>query len=71
MYVAVIDIDTRTKKLQQCADAINQLRAEHLCFRKDFTAIHFNFTNGDKASFTRWVSGYQPIVKGNRVTWVK
>ena len=70
-HVTVIDIDTGTKDLQQCADAIIRLRAEHLYSRKDFTAIHFNFTNGDKVSFTRWVSGYRPIVKGRRVTWAK
>ena len=71
-HVTVIDIiDTGTKDLQQCADAIIRLRAEHLYSRKDFTAIHFNFTNEDKVSFTRWVSGYRPIVKGRRVTWAK
>ena len=71
VHVAVIDIDTGTKDLQQCADAIIRLRAEYLYSRKDFTAIHFNFTSGDKASFTSWLSGYRPIVKGNRVTWAK
>ena len=70
-HVTVINIDTGTKDLQQCADAIIRLRAEYLYSRKDFTAIHFNFTSGDKASFTSWLSGYRPIVKGNRVTWAK
>ena len=57
-HVTVINIDRYgNKDLQQYADAIIRLRAEHLYSRKDFTAIHFNFTSGNKASVTSWLSG--------------
>lgn len=71
VHVAVIDIDTGSEDLQQCADAIIRLRAEYLYSINNFAAIHFNFTNGDKASFPRWISGFRPIVTGNRVSWAR
>lgn len=71
VHAAVIDIDTGTENLQQCADAIIRLRAEYLYSRNNFAAIHFNFTNGDKASFIGWISGLRPIVTDNKVTWVR
>ena len=70
-HVAVLDIDTGTKDLQQCADAVMRLRAEYLYSRADFAGIHFNFTNGDKAEFLKWVQGFRPSVNGNQVRWGK
>ncbi|MCP4399103.1 MAG: DUF4846 domain-containing protein [bacterium] len=69
VHVAVVDIDVGTQDLQQCADAIIRLRAEYLYARQQYTAIHFNFTSGDTASFTKWTQGYRPQVRGNRVSW--
>lgn len=66
---AVLDLDTGTANLQQCADAVIRLRAEYLYSRGDIPAIHFRFTSGDKSSFERWVSGDRPVVAGNRVAW--
>ncbi len=68
-HYAVIDIDTGTGDLQQCADAVIRLRAEYLYSQRNIPAIHFNFTSGDEASFSRWISGHRPVVNGNRVTW--
>lgn len=70
-HFAVIDIDTGTRDLQQCADAVIRLRGEYLYSRGQYASIHFNFTSGDEASFMRWVSGYRPMVNGNKVQWVK
>jgi hypothetical protein len=71
VHVAVVDIDTGSRDLQQCADAIMRLRAEYLYSRGLYSLIHFNFTSGDEASFTKWAAGYRPKVKGNKVQWVK
>ena len=70
-HVAVVDIDTGTRDLQQCADAIIRLRAEYLYSRGQYASIHFTFTSGDEASFMQWASGYRPMVNGNKVQWVK
>jgi hypothetical protein len=70
-HCAVVDIDTGTRDLQQCADAIIRLRAEYLYSRGLYASIHFNFTSGDEASFTQWAAGYRPKVNGNKVHWVK
>jgi hypothetical protein len=70
-HFAVVDIDTGTRDLQQCADAIIRLRAEYLYSRGQYALIHFTFTSGDEASFTTWAAGYRPVVNGNKVQWVK
>ena len=70
-HCAVVDIDTGTRDLQQCADAVIRLRAEYLYARGLCSAVHFNFTSGDEASFIQWAAGYRPKVNGNRVQWVK
>jgi hypothetical protein len=68
---AVIDMDVGHQDLQQCADAIIRLRAEHLYSKGHYSAIHFNFTSGDEASYKKWLNGYRPLVKGNQVKWRK
>ena len=70
-HFRVVDIDTGRRNLQQCADIVIRLRAEHLFLRQLYSAIHFNFTSGDEASFTRWAAGYRAIVRGNKVRWAK
>lgn len=70
-HVAVIDIDTGTCNLQQCADAVIRLRAEYLYSQGRYALIHFTFTSGDEASFTKWATGYRPVVNGNKVRWSK
>jgi hypothetical protein len=71
VHFAVVDIDTGTRDLQQCADAVIRLRAEYLYSRGLYSAIHFNFTSGDEASFTKWATGYRPVVNGSTIQWVK
>jgi hypothetical protein len=70
-HVAVVDIDTGTKDLQQCADAVMRLRAEYLFAGNAVAAIHFAFTSGDIAYFEKWAEGFRPSVNGKRVTWAK
>lgn len=70
-HVAVVDIDVGSRDLQQCADAVIRMRAEYLYSQVRYEDIHFNFTSGDEASYTRWMEGYRPVVHGNNVSWTK
>lgn len=69
VHAAVLDISVGTKDLQQCADAVMRLRAEHLFAQVRFNEIHFNFTNGFKAEFSRWIKGDRIQVNGNQCRW--
>lgn len=70
-HVAVVDIDTGRRNLQQCADAVIRLRAEYLYSKGLFEAIRFDFTSGAVASYARWRAGFRPEVKGDAVRWLK
>ncbi|MDD4409153.1 MAG: DUF4846 domain-containing protein [Candidatus Pacebacteria bacterium] len=71
VYESVIDMDVGSKDLQQCADAVIRLRAEYLYQEKDYSHIHFNFTNGFRAEYEKWMKGYRIVVDGNKVRWEK
>jgi len=69
VHHAVIALDTGSRNLQQCADAVIRLRAEYLFSRNRLDDIVFHFTSGHPAAFPRWAQGERPMVRGNRVTW--
>lgn len=71
VYDAVVDIDVGNRDLQQCADAVMRLRAEYLYSQNQYEDIHFNFTNGFKAEYSKWREGYRIIVKNNSTSLVK
>jgi hypothetical protein len=71
VYDAVLDIDVGNYNLQQCADAVMRLRAEYLYNQERYNDIHFNFTNGFTANYSKWQQGYRVNVKENEVNWVK
>ncbi|MGZ5242636.1 MAG: DUF4846 domain-containing protein [Bacteroidia bacterium] len=68
---AVLDVEVGTENLQQCADAVMRLRAEYLYSTKQYSKIHFNFTNGFRADYSEWMKGNRIIVKGETVSWKK
>ena len=71
LHEAIFDIDTGTKDLQQCADAIIRLRAEYLFKMKKFDDIKFHFTSGDLMTWNDYKNGTRAFVKGNSVQFKK
>lgn len=71
VYASVFDIDVGDRDLQQCADAVMRLRAEYLYKQKRYDEIHFNFTSGFNAEYTKWAEGSRIKVTGNNVSWYK
>lgn len=67
----VVDIETGTKDLQQCADALIRLRAEYLYSNGKQDEIHFKYTNGATVMYKKWSEGYMPVPKDGSVKWVK
>jgi hypothetical protein len=70
VHQAVVEMDIGDRDLQQCADAVIRLRAEYLYRTGQYEKIHFNFTNGFNARYTKWMQGGRISVKGNNVSWV-
>jgi len=68
-YIAVVDMPIGYRDLQQCADAVMRLRAEYLYAQQRYEDIHFNFSNGFRASYSKWRAGNRIRVSGNTVTW--
>ncbi len=68
-HYAVLDIDIGEADLQQCADAVIRLRSEYMYSIGKSKEVHFNFTSGDTARFSKWIEGYRPKVDGNKVSW--
>ncbi|HHV78333.1 MAG TPA: DUF4846 domain-containing protein [Firmicutes bacterium] len=71
VWEAVLDIDVGNRDLQQCADAVIRLRAEYLYKNRRYDQIHFNFANGFRADYKKWMDGYRIIVEGNEAYWAK
>ena len=67
----VLDVDVGKTDLQQCADAVMRLRAEYLYSKKKFANIHFNYTSGFNAEYSKWREGYKIGVKGNKAYYYK
>ena len=71
VYEAVVNMDIGKKNLQQCADAIMRLRGEYLYGRGDYDEIHFNFTNGFRVDYSKWIEGYRVKINGNNTSYIK
>ncbi|WP_433811065.1 DUF4846 domain-containing protein [Flavobacterium johnsoniae] len=71
VYEAVVDLPIGKQDLHQCADAVMRLRADYFYSQKQYDKIHFNFTNGFRADFSKWAAGYRIVIKGNKTSWIK
>jgi Domain of unknown function (4846) len=71
VYDAVVDLPIGNRDLHQCADAVMRLRADYFYSQKQYENIHFNFTNGFKAEYSRWRNGERVKVNGNKTTWIQ
>lgn len=69
LHAAVVDLSVGTRDLQQCADAVMRLRAEHLFAQGRYDDITFNFTSGFRAEYARWAKGDRIKVQGDRCDW--
>jgi len=70
--LAVIDLDVGTRDLQQCADSIIRLDAEHRFKNGEHASIRYAFTSGDVYAFDSYVDGVRPLIdKRGRVTFAK
>lgn len=65
---AIVNMDFGKNANEQCADAIIFLRASYLWQTKQFDKIHFRFTNGFKAEYSKWAKGYRIR---NCNSWIK
>lgn len=71
VHAAVVDLSVGDKDLQQCADAIMRLRAEHSYAAGRQDDIAFDLTNGFRAEWARWRTGERIRVSGNTCTWAR
>ena len=71
LHEAIFDIDTGTKDLQQCADALIRLRAEYLFELKKYDEIKFHFSSGDLMTWNDYKNGTRAFVNGNSVQFRK
>ena len=69
VYRSVVDLPIGDKNLHQCADAVMRFRAEYLWSTGQHNEIHFNFTNGFRVDYRKWLEGNKMVVSGNKTYW--
>ncbi len=69
VHAAILDIDVGKQDLQQCADAVMRLRAEYLYKTKNYTDLHFNFVDGFKAEYAKWIQGNTIAFNNGKPYW--
>ncbi|HEX2605853.1 MAG TPA: DUF4846 domain-containing protein [Flavisolibacter sp.] len=70
-HETVLNFDVGNKDLQQCADALMRIRAEYLYAAHRLDAIGFHFTGGGFYSFSSYCQGIRPVVKGQKIFFLK
>ena len=70
-HVAVFDIDTGDRDLQQCADSVMRIYAEYFWSIGAYDRIAFHLTNGFLMEYSKWRDGNRLVVDGNKTSWSK
>lgn len=70
-HIAVFHLPMESGNLQQCADSIMRVYAEHFWKIQEYDRIRFHFVSGFLADYSKWREGYRIAVNGNQVSWVK
>lgn len=68
-HIAVFDMDTGDRDLQQCADSVIRIYAEYYWSIGAYDKIKFHLTNGFLMEYTKWRDGNRIVVDGNDVSW--
>lgn len=63
-HVAILPFDVGHTDLQQCADALIRIRAEYLFRKKLYPSIGFHFISGSFYSYSNYLKGMRPVLKG-------
>ncbi|MFN5877345.1 MAG: DUF4846 domain-containing protein [Flavobacteriales bacterium] len=71
VYAAVVDLPIGNRDLHQCADAVMRLRAEYLWHQGRYDEIHFNYTNGFRSEYSRWMKGDRILFDSGKVFYQK
>ncbi len=66
---AVVNIDVGRQDLQQCADAILRLHAEYHYAQNEYSKISYLLTSGAIVPYTKWASGFRPVLREGALTW--
>ncbi len=69
VYCSVVNLPIGTRDRHQCADAVMNVRAHYLYNAGMYDKIHFNFTNGFRADYSKWREGKRINISGNHVSY--
>ena len=69
IYCSVVDLPIGKRDRHQCADAVMNVRAHYFYEAQEYDKIHFNFTNGFRADYSKWRDGQRIKVSGNQVNY--
>lgn len=69
IYCSVVNLPIGERDRHQCADAIMNVRAHYFYSNGKYDKIHFNFTNGFRADYSKWRKGKRINVSGNQVNY--
>jgi hypothetical protein len=70
-HIAVFKLPIENEDLQQCADSVIRIYAEYFYKTKQYSKISFQFVDGFKADYQKWLNGYRIKMNGNSFQWVK